>query len=770
MVTGRLYTSTNISVTPCSFVCNRNSLSKKAREKIVDLTSQLLAMPKKGNLLLRSRSGRMVTAEVAKTNPAVGVTLQTLKEAYPDVNRALQKIEKAHSVTKALVDGYCRKQIKKQSRQILEAEAGLMPRSSMENKSGKQILEAEATAKEGAAQEAAPQGHEPKGGNKNERERKKGSDEDEVVEDSLQAELDNLNVGMEAVALDVGWRQIRAVLDDKASDASHGKNWAKQWESASDYTKDRVCELLAKGDKVLLHHMVQVRKKQKPHFLLLHGSEVFDPPANGTCMFACLVRLIQASGRVGLLKHMGVTKHLPQGKVDTTPYYVMAKLMKVAQPLIFRFERSMSKGKARRYLEGEAEALSEDRSISSQGGSKRRSGTNKDSDSQGQVKSGLDIQIQKLMHGQIDHLACCDGEWLHGYLGCNRFHSSGLGDWKDNAALGEWEYNAFGGDQEDILEAEDKEKEEIEAPRGNEPASQLNQPAEAAERSMNQNGTRRSPRSSIHDTMSMHSLLETLKWQDCGHEWLNKRVVRDYGAKGSNQGRITKWIPADPKFPEENMALWHVMFDDDDEEDLDQGEVEEALLLEELRVKKTQLASTLIKQAAAKKAAKEAAAKEAAKQEAAKQEAAKQEAAKQEAAKQEAAEATAKEAEATAKQEAAKRAKQQRKRKREKTHPIKTAEVVTDEQIEANILSWLNPLKDPYAKPKDKNIAALAALELKRMPKTKTQVDAACRRASKKYHPDKIPADFSDSMRELYTEAFKGLVQVKELVMNKINK
>ena len=85
-------------------------------------------------------------------------------------------------------------------------------------------------------------------------------------------------------------------------------------------------------------------------------------------------------------------------------------------------------------------------------------------------------------------------------------------------------------------------------------------------------------------------------------------------------------------------------------------------------------------------------------------------------------------------------------------------------------MSWLNPLKNPYAKPKDKNIAALAALELKRMPKTKTQVDAACRRASKKYHPDKIPADFSDSMRELYTEAFKGLVQVKELVMNKINK
>jgi hypothetical protein len=472
-----LYASTNISVTPCSFVCNRNSLSKKAREKIVDLTSQLLAMPKKGNLLLRSRSGRMVTAEVAKTNPAVGVALQTLKEAYPDVNQALQKIEKAHSVTRALVDSYCRKQIKKQSRQILEAE--------------------------------------------------------------------------------------------------------------------------------------------------------------------------------------------------------------------------------------------------------------------------------------------------------------------------------------------DKEREEIEAPRGNEPASQLNQPAEAAERSMNKNGTRRSPRSSMareevaeapeaaernmkeaaareadengHDTMSMHSLLETLKWQNYGHEWLNKRVVRDYGANGSNQGRITKWIPADPKGPEENMALWHVMFDDDDEEDLDQGEVEEALLLEELRVgatKKTQAAprgnepaSQLIKQAVAKKAA-TAALKEAAKEAAAKQEAAKQEAAKQEAAKQEA----AKRAKARA------RAATKRKRQREKpTLPIKTAdkpankkqktaEVVRDKQIEAKLWSWIDPLKNAYAKPKDKNIAALAALELQSVPKTNKEVYAAWRRASFKYHPDRIPADFTTSKRNLYNEAFLAMSAAKELVMKKINK
>ena len=466
MVTGRLYTSTNILVTPCSFVCNRDRLSKNAREKIADLASQLLAMPEKGNLLARlgataeaqealvltpgysahmrnvayvqSFAKGATAADHVETNPAVGVALQTLKEAHPDVDQALQKIQKSHSVTKGLVDSYCRKQISK-----------LLKQAAAKKEAAKEA--AEATAKERAAKEAAPQGHEPKGGDKNKRKRTKGSDEDEVVEDSLQAELDNLNVGIKAVALDVGWREIRKVLDDKASDAPHGgkeANWAKQWGTASEYTKDHVCELLAKGDKVLLHHMAQVRKKQKPHFLLLHGSEVFDPPANGTCMFACFVRLIQASGKVGLLKHMGVTKHLPQGTIPTQPDHVMAKLMKVAQPLIVRFEKSMSKGKARRYFEGGAEALSEESSISSQGGSKRRSSRNKDSDSQGQVNSGLDIQIQKLMHGHIDHLACCDGEWLQDCMGCNRFHSSGLGDWKGNAALGEWEDNAFGGADE----------------------------------------------------------------------------------------------------------------------------------------------------------------------------------------------------------------------------------------------------------------------------------------------------------------------------------
>jgi hypothetical protein len=368
--TGRLYTSTNISVTPCLFVCNRDRLPKTAKEKIANLARQLLAMPKKGNLLARQAataeaqealvltpgySAHMrnvayvqsiakgaTAADHVETNPADGVALQMLKEAHPDVDQALQNIQKAHQVTKGLVDSYCRKQIDK-----------LLKEAAAKKEAAKKEA-AEATAKEGAAQEAAPQGE-----NKNERERKKG--------------------------------------------------------------------------------------------------------------------------------------------------------------------------------------------------------------------------------------------------------------------------------------------------------------------------TRRSQRSS------------TTEVEEAPQKLIKEAVVS------------------------------------------------------------TSLASELIKQAAAKKAA-TAALKEAAKVEGAKEEAPK------------------------------------RKRKRHKPnqpikkadkpakHRQKTAEVVRDEKIEANILSWLDTFMNAHAKPKDKNIAALAALELKRMPKNKTQVDAACRRASKKYHPDKIPADFSDSKRELYTEAFKGLVQVKELVMNKINK
>eukprot|EP00656_Telonema_subtile_P036096 TRINITY_DN40062_c0_g1_i1.p1 TRINITY_DN40062_c0_g1~~TRINITY_DN40062_c0_g1_i1.p1 ORF type:complete len:203 (+),score=69.54 TRINITY_DN40062_c0_g1_i1:137-745(+) len=77
---------------------------------------------------------------------------------------------------------------------------------------------------------------------------------------------------------------------------------------------------------------------------------------------------------------------------------------------------------------------------------------------------------------------------------------------------------------------------------------------------------------------------DELEWQHTGHLWLNRYVLRDYGAdQGTNQGTITKWVPADPKNPEEDPALWHVVFDDGDQEDLEAEEVEEALQLYAVR-------------------------------------------------------------------------------------------------------------------------------------------------------------------------------------------
>ena len=74
-----------------------------------------------------------------------------------------------------------------------------------------------------------------------------------------------------------------------------------------------------------------------------------------------------------------------------------------------------------------------------------------------------------------------------------------------------------------------------------------------------------------------------IDWQFSGHPWLHRFVMRDYGETGTNQGTITKWVPADPENPEEDPALWHVEFLDGDEEDLEEEEVEQALELYSLK-------------------------------------------------------------------------------------------------------------------------------------------------------------------------------------------
>ena len=62
-----------------------------------------------------------------------------------------------------------------------------------------------------------------------------------------------------------------------------------------------------------------------------------------------------------------------------------------------------------------------------------------------------------------------------------------------------------------------------------------------------------------------------------GHKWIGARVWRDFGVHGAGVGTITQWMAEGEDGPEEEPALWHVLFDDGDEEDLDEAEVEEAM-------------------------------------------------------------------------------------------------------------------------------------------------------------------------------------------------
>ena len=61
-------------------------------------------------------------------------------------------------------------------------------------------------------------------------------------------------------------------------------------------------------------------------------------------------------------------------------------------------------------------------------------------------------------------------------------------------------------------------------------------------------------------------------WLEAGHEWLHRRVRR-FHKKKTVDGTIVKWAPAEG----DDEALWKMMHDDGDEEDLDEEEVEAAL-------------------------------------------------------------------------------------------------------------------------------------------------------------------------------------------------
>jgi hypothetical protein len=67
-----------------------------------------------------------------------------------------------------------------------------------------------------------------------------------------------------------------------------------------------------------------------------------------------------------------------------------------------------------------------------------------------------------------------------------------------------------------------------------------------------------------------------IPWQTSGHPHIGMRVMRRFGDEGTvAAGGITAWVPADEA--EGDAALWHMVHDDGDEEDLEEHEVQEAL-------------------------------------------------------------------------------------------------------------------------------------------------------------------------------------------------
>jgi hypothetical protein len=63
-------------------------------------------------------------------------------------------------------------------------------------------------------------------------------------------------------------------------------------------------------------------------------------------------------------------------------------------------------------------------------------------------------------------------------------------------------------------------------------------------------------------------------WQTSGHAFIGRRVARRFG-EGLSFGYVNKWVPQDGV----DMALWHMLHDDGDEEDLEEWEVTESLKL-----------------------------------------------------------------------------------------------------------------------------------------------------------------------------------------------
>jgi hypothetical protein len=63
-------------------------------------------------------------------------------------------------------------------------------------------------------------------------------------------------------------------------------------------------------------------------------------------------------------------------------------------------------------------------------------------------------------------------------------------------------------------------------------------------------------------------------WLDSGHEWIGASVRRFFAGGMVSDGKVVRWLPAEG----DDFALWHMVHEDGDEEDLEEDEVEAAML------------------------------------------------------------------------------------------------------------------------------------------------------------------------------------------------
>ena len=131
-----------------------------------------------------------------------------------------------------------------------------------------------------------------------------------------------------------------------------------------------------------------------------------------------------------------------------------------------------------------------------------------------------------------------------------------------------------------------------------------------------------------------------------------------------------------------------------------------------------------------------------------------------------------------------------RKKEKERTqHPIKKVQPANRKQKAANkkakstdkasataaasvpvsfyssseLWTWVNQLTASFsAKPRDKRIAALAALNLKSVPESKREVEAAYRWVVIKHHPDKRSPNCTTEQTELHEGAYAAMGVAKD--------